>query len=96
MLYSANMFVISSKAASISRVMTSSCSPFASCIVHLLISCSIARNCCVASRMCGSTLSGSTIGLSCSGGVSRGALVPRLDDRFMLGSVLGVGHPLWY
>ena len=92
----ANMSFLSAKAASISRVMISGCPPFASCIVHILISCSITRNSCAASRMCRSMLSGSAIGLSCSGGVLRGALVVGLDGRFMFGSVLGVNHPLWY
>ena len=92
----ANMSFLSTKVASISQVMTSDSPPFGSCTVHILISCSIARNSRVASCMCRSTRSGSAIGLSCSGGVLRGALVARLDERFMFGSVPGVSHPPWY
>ena len=92
----ANMSFLSSKAASISQVMISGCPPFASCIVHILISCSITRNSCVTSHMCLSTLSGYAIGLSCSGGLLRGALVSGLNGRFMFGSVPGVNQPLWY
>ena len=92
----ANMSFLSAKAASISRVMTSGCPPFAICIVHISISCSITRNSCATSRMCHSTLSGSTIGLSWSGGVLRGTLVAELDGRFMFGSIRGVNHPPWY
>ena len=85
-----NMSFLSAKAASISRVMISGCPRFASCIVHILISCSITRNACVVSRMCRSTLSGSAIRLSCSGGVLRGSLVVGLDARFMFDSVPGL------
>ena len=92
----ANMSFLSAKAASISQVMTSGCPPFASCIVHMLISCSITRNSCMASCMWRSTLSRSAIGLSCSGGVSRGALFAGLDKRFMFVSVPGVSHSPWY
>ena len=92
----ANMSFLSAKAASISRVTPSGCPPFASCTVHMLISCSSARNSCMVSRMWRSTLSGSAIGLSCSGGVSRDALFAGLDKRFMVGSVPGVSHPPWY
>ena len=92
----ANVSFLFAKVASISRVMISGCPPFVSCIVRILISCSITLISCTASRMCRSTLSGSAIGLSCSGGVLRGALVVGLDGRFMFGSVLGVNHPLWY
>ena len=63
-----NMSFLSAKAGSISRVMISGCPPFATCIVHILISCSITRNSDATSHMCRSTLSGSAIGLSCSGG----------------------------
>ena len=92
----ANMSFLSAKVASISGVMISGCPPFTSCIVHILFYCSITRNSCTASRMCRSTLSGSAIGLSCSGGVLRGGLLAGLDGRFMFGSVPGVSHPPWY
>ena len=90
------MSFLSAKAASISRVIASGCPPFASCIVHILISYSIAHNSCVVSCMCRSTLSEFAIGLSCSGGVLRGTLVTELNGRYMFGSVPGVNHPLWY
>ena len=66
-----NVSFLFANAGSISRVMTSGCPLSASCIVHILISCSIAHNSCVACCMCLSTLSESAIGLSCTWGVLR-------------------------
>ena len=86
----ANVSFFSAREASISRLVTFGCPPFASCIFHILISCSITRSSCIISRMCHPKLSDSTIGLSCSGGMLRGSLVVGLVGGSCLVVSLGL------